>query len=717
MNSKAIIMPTYNKHHRFAYEGIELIRAYSNVAIYLVISRNEVDYFYRHLDNFDNMYILYLEDALTKHLGLDISSDDLLRKIGKFRFQSLKKLLGVVESGVENCLVIDSETRILKGIDSYFDDDIVGNSVVYSERDLNEIGLIQDVMKEVNFLLGQPYNNLYFFENYNWFYKRSIVSDMLQHLAEQHGREWMLREKHLFECQLYYHYAFKNGVDYRFITVLSVLAEHFGEEAGIILERFNNSQYRNCGVLEYLAAILSKHEYFEFISNENVIQHLRLLRHEPAILSDVYCGNKEQLLEMRSFYGEASMHRGIVLRSKVAILLSGEFRDDVEFSQVKSFLSTVESDVFVSCSLVSPYASRLSEIPGFKSAFFDDNYSKYSDFSFNFDEYVVGNKEEDLRTNRDLGTSIMFSKMLNCHRVMEAYEKESNVNYDVVVRLRPGIITFDSLKDIFDQILEHHFELNDKFFIPNSFWSQGLNDQFYISDRSVHNKIMFDLQSNHYWDSDYINPEYYLAKIVENRSFGVFCFKFKYLLSRGDSVDVEKCANIWTEQQRNFWSRTHEADVSINKRRDISSKLNNIKIKNFDLKDKHQLENLRGDRFDLIPISNNNYLVSEYKSGKIFKFEIAKISGVFPEILFKHDSVILKSYSQHSKALVVGENDNQDCEFLVCDRVSKLDKYLIKFLFDRTFDIDTRFKEGRFSTLKLALLGFKTALQGLANRN
>ncbi|WED78053.1 hypothetical protein [Aeromonas allosaccharophila] len=635
-----VLIPTFIGHIHQAKELISSIKRSgeeNNFSIKIVISIEEKEKFDEYEFNKDCTY-LYVENLIEKYIDTKISASELLNSVGKFKYQALKKILGVVYSGSDSVLILDSETHIVKNLSEIFLSGIEGTSVLYSSRNWERIplSLTTEVRDEVNSLLQQN-SDKWFFESFNWVYDVESMKLLLGEIEKKYTKKWVFRSKPLFECQLYYQYIYSNrplSVNYRFINVESLYLSHFGHEHGSkILERFWNSPFPFNGVVEYSAQILTKKEYIDFVSDPEVLQHLRLVRHEPISVYDIVNSVHDKIKKCERagsyYYGEASMHRGDFTRGRICILLSGRFNNPDDVLNIKNFLLGVDCDLFVAtsndCYLIPFIQDNLSPI---SISEVDDN------FSLGEREALLSTTdsfEQDVKAGRDVGSMSMFDKINLAYHNMLEYEKKSGFQYSIIVRLRPDIFSVKRLKDVFYQVSEYASANIDGVFFPNRFWSQGINDQFFFGKRSPMSSILEGVSGSNYIKASYINPEFYMAELIQSKNIKPVAFDFCYILTRSHYDDVYAISSRFHSQESLFWSKTIEHKCWRDLSGELSRIISNVLIKNSEIRPNRFINN-RSKECDLFygKAQNGSYVfISEHKSADIIVCKINKFVSLF----------------------------------------------------------------------------------------
>ncbi|WEP51028.1 hypothetical protein NMY27_07510 [Cronobacter dublinensis subsp. beijingensis] len=581
--SGTVILPTFSGHFFHASNLINTIRKTSgDIKIDVIISKADEELFSKY-KNDDFCEIKYIEDLIKEYSGVDISATDLLKSIGKFRFQALKKLLGVLYCKTSLALVLDSETNIVKNLNEMFSEGIENTSVLYSHRQWDKVphSLTTEVRTEVNILL-EEHSDFWFFESFNWVYDIQILKRMFSVIESKFGKDWIFRQKPLFECQLYYQFAYSQNSSYKFTRVEQLFLEHFGNEYGNkIIDRFWGSSFTFCGMIEYAAYLMSKEEYISFVTDPRVTHHLRLVRHEPPLIYDVVDIARKQS-SPKEYYGEAAMHRGDFTRGKIAVLISGDFHHLENILNIKNFLAGVECDLFVSVledSYLVPLINELLSPVAIVAV--DDNlqlgnHTKVLALS-------EGLPERATKPNRDIGVANMFDKLAVAYQAMKKHQLNTAEDYSIVVRVRPDIFSTARLKDVFFDVAEHSQIDDETIFFPNRFWSQGINDQFFFGKSNPMESLLDMLTGNNYINCEYQNPEYFLGNTLLAQKLKPVAFNFNYILMRGQRAEIHSINSKLSEQEGAFWSKTIPYPCWKDLSAHLKNILNNVYIKNAQL--------------------------------------------------------------------------------------------------------------------------------------
>lgn len=190
--------------------------------------------------------IYNITDILAKY-GIHVDVDNLLKKVGRFSFQTIKKLYPMLYLDYEQYLVIDSESIFLRktSLNKIFTEWEKQKTLFYSSMNSRNMSTYKnwlDYKTSINCakLLGYKFDNKWRFETFNWIYEKRIVADLfskfngdLYHPIYNHSvayaEEW---DKAIFEIILYSHFVSKNSekYGYRQIDVIDELKRELGED-------------------------------------------------------------------------------------------------------------------------------------------------------------------------------------------------------------------------------------------------------------------------------------------------------------------------------------------------------------------------------------------------------------------------------------------------------------------------------------------------------
>jgi hypothetical protein len=630
--SRTVLIPTFIGHLAPVKTLAASIREHcgNDVEIVLVIGATERPAF-EELARERCCRLLEIEELLFNYTGRRVDANRLLVLIDRFRFQTLKKLLGVATlSG--DVLILDSESLVMRDLAPLFDGGISETTVVYSERPWHtmESSLTTEVHTECCDLLEkQPY---WFFESFNWLYSSDLVRDLLQHLWAAHGQEWVFRARPLFECQLYFQYAHSRGAGYRFVTAHDILASHFGDDrAATLLRTIYSSPLAPFGVFEYLARFVSREEYIGFVADPQVLQHFRLMRHEPYEFYDIVGAVRRAAGSDPNYFGEASMHRRPLLSGRIAVIASGRFHQEEDAHNLRHFLRGVDCDLFLGIGSDAWPDATVQEILRPRRIARVDDAAELRARSMAL-EAAQGAAEQPIKPERDIGSMAMFDKMAAGWGALLDQEAARGERYSVVVRTRPDIFATRGLHDILWDVAEKMGSLEGSLLVPDRFWSQGVNDQLFLGLREEMGRLFEGINGMAYAACEFRNPEYFLGSRLRAAGLAPVPFPFEYILTRGKQPRLRDVQQRLDMQSRQFWSSTVDLPPWKDAGSALDEALANARLKNGCMKPV-VVPTTRGVEADLLFARDENgrpcMLMSEHKSPAVFLLWLPRLMRAF----------------------------------------------------------------------------------------
>ncbi len=644
-NRLTIVTPTFEKHYlQFA----KMVKSISEkcldkhkLEIIAVLEHKNIELFSKIVD--DNptlsLRLITTEDILQK-LNISDTPDGFLRRVGKFTFQSMKKFGGILYANTNWSLVLDSETVFFnefsaeKILNDYKTQKYVffTNTKPRGEKWKTSLGYkINENTAEA--LKIDPITHWYM-EIFHWFYEKEKVEDLI---FNKLGNPWLneinetQKQIDYSECILYYAYLREyHEKEYCFINLSNALDEYV---ENVIAKRF---------ILSDLPFSLHGNDFLLSIVGANEVHYLKdffehykipFIRLEPAYITPGYISELEKL---PNICATVSSQYLMWMDKKIAICLSGKFTHD-EFrgyeQQVRhllGFVAGVDCDIYIHGWKQACEPFIIDTINPKKYLFESSPNFKYLADKINFEESSFR------KPGRDEGTLSMFYSMEKCFSLIDDIEQ-----YDYIIRMRPDIYSEYSLKEILFSISDNGNYLNNVIYVPSNFQAKGMNDQFAIG-RTLLMKKYFSMYS--YIEKNierlFFNPESMLIRYLLDQKIGVALLDMPYALHRGVSVRPWRTAQIISEQENVWWSKTvHIAklqDLSYHyKERYISGKLLNSLPRNIRLLGKVANE----EGFILIESYDYDPYVSARAVKKIFGINIpCKIKSLKSITSYEHNN-------------------------------------------------------------------------------
>jgi hypothetical protein len=206
-----LLIPTYNRHFQYNRNFLQSCDKYciDNLNITFVITEKERQIFNSVINGY-KAQVITLHELIKDTLSIDIDEDHLLHKIGKFNFQSLKKIYGALK--YDYSIVLDSENLCINKFNSnqLIDNIIEDKNIFYSNKMLDS-NMVNVTVNASN-LLNCTFDK-YFFQTSYWLYEKNIVQDLLN----QHNLyEYFLKTSPNFEAVIYSAFINKNNHKYKY---------------------------------------------------------------------------------------------------------------------------------------------------------------------------------------------------------------------------------------------------------------------------------------------------------------------------------------------------------------------------------------------------------------------------------------------------------------------------------------------------------------------
>lgn len=282
--TNTLIMPTYHSHFKYVKIFLKSARKYlldfDTTEIVFIISNNELNSFNRIIAPYTkHLRIKVLEfESILRHFNVSVSPEAILKKYGRFTYQTLKKLYSMLYLNRKRYLVIDSESMFIRPTNlnslsnQFFQDPyILTSKINESERN----GVFMLLNENIHKLIGVK-SNEWPLEHYAWFYDINILKDlvkacgmpfeMAQHICEINKKANYITDlkNGIFEIVLYLNFIIKNNkkYNYKIKSVDSLLKKHLTDsQLTLYREQFYNQFHGNCGLLEHAMLFLNENNW------------------------------------------------------------------------------------------------------------------------------------------------------------------------------------------------------------------------------------------------------------------------------------------------------------------------------------------------------------------------------------------------------------------------------------------------------------------------
>lgn len=553
-----LVVPTYEKHFKQFCDLVASVRRYcvdrDNVKIIAIVESKNIPLFEKELllGSVVDVSFLPTEEVL-KDFSIERTPKEFLEASGKFTFQSIKKIGGLLKATTKWSIVLDSETIFFKKFSAMsLVRDYERKKYVFYTRTSRRGqgwpgGLIENVTKQCGNLLDVSSGDRSYMELIIWFFETEKVRELAQRVSRNLRNlfDEPSVEKPIFENILYYLFIEKFYSDeYAFLD--------FEKEWKRLVPNEISGRYD----LEYapLSFCGADHVTYTIAPGETGKispffdeYQIPFLRVEPFIVSQSQLDEYKKLDSVVGFVSSAHL---AWLKRKVAVCISGEFKGyPGSLSRIRhmvGFLTGADCDVYIHgwrnpdealiINALKPRKYIFEEIPAGKIR--------------KIEEGIVY-KERNLKPGRDFGSLSMFYGMGRCFDLVE----NSDIEYDFVLRVRPDLYIESTLVDALRGITMAGDADGDSIYVPRHYHSQGINDQIAlggISAMSVYMKT-YDFAAKSI-DGLYFNPESVLLRNLLTNGVNIVPMDLRYALMRYDGYNVESVAHVFARQDQIWWS-------------------------------------------------------------------------------------------------------------------------------------------------------------------
>lgn len=306
-----IITPTFSGHFPFIKKYLESYDYYvedkDSVSICFTINKYEKEAF----DKIIHPYIkrakieVLIFDDILDYFGILLTPDNLLKKYGKFSFQTLKKFYTMLYLKADQFLVLDSESMWVNktNMNQMFDDFFQSPYISGSQLDVYRISdFKRKILQNIEYIYSQKIP-FWFLENFVWFYDKKILIDLFNEFGSPYelvDKVYLNNRKKdgIFEILLYQTYIYLNlkKYNYKFYNLNKICEKVIDKKIWEnyyfeLTDRWNG----DFGLLEQTMALLNKYNL------ENFINLFSLLKF-PIIR----CGPNNDLKLQKIFYDKVS---------------------------------------------------------------------------------------------------------------------------------------------------------------------------------------------------------------------------------------------------------------------------------------------------------------------------------------------------------------------------------------------------------------------------
>lgn len=471
-----IVTPSFEGHAVQFGRLVESIATHcrdrERLVMTLVVEQRNVELFEGLFAGHDIEHAIVTTEAALAAFDVSATPAAFLRRVGKFTFQTIKKLHALNDATTAWSLVLDSETLFVKpfGIEELVEDYTARKYVFYSNtapRGEKWVGALgKAVIDRCARATGVRQADRWYIEYFHWFYEtdkvRAMLGNGLRRTFWRDVRDAERGRADYFEPVLYYQYLERHHPsEYEFLEIFALLRRYLPAELAnrFVAAELPFSQLGN----EYLLNVLRPEEV-SLLAPLFAAYRLPFLRLEPPLVSHRYIAEAQQL---PSFCAFVSSQHIAWLRGQIAVCVSDGFAGDAarlhaQLRTLVGFLSGVECDIFVHgragldesaiCNTLRATVAQFEDVPDFEDL---------------LDQVSTAAPREVGRDHEDLWRLYSDAR---CFALIG-----DPAGYEYIVKLRPGLVGDLSLKEIMFAISEDGDVLPDMIYLPRALHGRGVN--------------------------------------------------------------------------------------------------------------------------------------------------------------------------------------------------------------------------------------------------
>jgi hypothetical protein len=528
-----IIIPSYSGHYQYLCKLLDTFMINcidkNEVTINIVISEIERELFNQLVLKYKTLKIklMIMTELVEKYDGVKISEEDLLVSVGKFNFQSMKKLYGALETNNEITCIFDSECLFIRkfSMRTYINENI--NKYIYCSKmihfksgDCTHAGYMQKCMNE----LFESEDKNWYLETYLWIFKRDILLEVKKYLEVRCGKITNHKKDFFIEYG-YYLYCKRHRDRYPEIEWIDTYKELQNCMPSELFKTWCYKTHPWC-MYEHIGLYLCNATYeqidmtilmyqkinlpiYRLYPNDRMNQIMLLLCKQIKICVSEYCSDTYDFVMKDAF------------NKRIGVCVSGLYRECDNINALWDFILPMEVEVNYYLSTLEPSIYRTLVRHRNTSRITIDNTIHTVDAT-NF-------------------TYIPPSKPTMVGNTMEMFYKKSTFlpiidKYDIVVQMRPDLVTFDKkLIDLIYDVLKNYNE--NTLYTPIMYGSVGIADTFAIGSVNAMKYYMGTYNNLINLGEKYIfNPELITYLQMKTNQFKFYPLKWNYKINWHNNV-------------------------------------------------------------------------------------------------------------------------------------------------------------------------------------
>ena len=541
-----IVVPTYEGHYEYMKKFLDTFKINcidrDDVTINLVIAKGESKIFDKLRQEYDGLRIklMIFSELIEKYEGTQINEIDLIRDIGKFSYQSLKKLFGALETNNKYVCIFDSECLFIRKfrMSEYIKNNV--NRYVFCSRMVNKpcddshAKYMQNLMNE---MMGTNDNNWYL-ELYMWIFRRDILIELKNFLEKKWGK-LILYKKDSFIEYGYYLYCKMNTKKYpeiEWIDTYEILRDNMPKDS---FEMWCNNTHPWC-MFEHIGLHLRNATY-EHLDNVNLMYKLLKI----PLFRLIQCDRMNQILlilcdDIKICVSEYcpevyEMTMKDIFNKKIGLCVGGLYRECDDVNALLNFVHPMQLDT---------HYYLTSQNPSIYKILVRNNLTKSLKIDNTLHPFDIGKLKH-----------IPISKPEMVRNTMEMFYKKKTFlkylnDYDIIINMRPDLVSFDKkLIDLVYDMLKNYDDAT--LYTPIMYGSLGITDTFAMGSVNVmrHNLNIYD-KIYELGDKYIFNPELLTYKHNISPKTKMYPIKWQFKI------------NWHNDQLLNAWWR-HEPNLNL----------------------------------------------------------------------------------------------------------------------------------------------------------
>jgi len=235
-----VVVPSYKSHYREFSRLLQTNEKFNTdkdqTIILVVISEDEFEMFNSLKNVYNNLKICIFKDLMKKYLNIHFDDENVfLKKKGPNVFQSLKKLLGMLESETDDIFLTDSETHFIRAISLITEITKFKKTVLYTFKHENNVQtIVVEITRKIlecDVNISLPYVGMVF--SYQWCFRKEDVFSFFNRYRQRLVDIVILTQlpyffiEHTFYSFLFLNQQSNNHYSFLNVTEVNNMREHF----------------------------------------------------------------------------------------------------------------------------------------------------------------------------------------------------------------------------------------------------------------------------------------------------------------------------------------------------------------------------------------------------------------------------------------------------------------------------------------------------------